>query len=326
VLRRSRATALTAALFACCALAASLTFAAASPAAAKSVHLNAEQQRAARHELTAAKAAGLGIVEGITEFLPISSTGHLLYAERLMHVGDKKATEDAADTYTIVIQLGAILAVVVLFWSRIVEIFQGLLGRSAQGRRLLVVLVLAFLPAAIFGLALETKIKDHLLEPGPVAGAWLVGGLAILLIGSRLHRSGALQGKPMEAITNRDALIIGFAQALALWPGTSRSLVTILAALVLGLSLTAAVEFSFILGLLTLGAATLKDLASNGKQLTDVYGVMNPAIGFVVAFVFAVVAIKWMITYLERHGLDVFGWYRVLVGIVAVALIVTSTV
>ncbi len=311
---------------ACCACMIALVLGPATAAGAKSVHLSPAQKRAASHELTATKAAALGVVEGITEFLPISSTGHLLYAERLMHVGDKKSTKDAADTYTIVIQLGAILAVVVLFWSRIVEIFQGLLGRSEEGRRLLVVLIIAFIPAAVFGLLLETKIKEHLLEPWPVAGAWLVGGAAILVIGARLHRRGATAGHAIEAITNRDALIIGFAQALALWPGTSRSFVTILAALILGYSLIAAVEFSFILGLVTLGAATLKDLASNGKQLTDVYGVVNPAIGFVVAFVFAAVAIKWMITYLQRHSFDIFGWYRLVVGVAAVGLILAGTV
>ncbi|HEY3831855.1 MAG TPA: undecaprenyl-diphosphate phosphatase [Acidimicrobiia bacterium] len=299
---------------------------AAPAASASTVHLTPAQTRAARHELTATKATVLGIVEGVTEFLPISSTGHLLYAERLMHVGDKPTTKDAADTYTIVIQLGAILAVIVVFWGRIVEIFQGLLGRSAEGRRLLMVLLIAFLPAAIIGFAFEDKIKDHLLDPGPVAAAWLVGGLAIFAIGTRLHRRGATSGKPLEAITNRDALIIGFAQALALWPGTSRSLVTILAALLLDMSLVAAVEFSFILGLLTLGAATLKDLATNGKQLTDVYGTLNPTIGFVVAFVFALIAIKWMITYLQRHGLEVFGWYRIIVAAAGIGLIVAGTV
>ena len=169
---------------------------AAPAASASTVHLTPAEKHDARHELTAAKAAVLGVVEGITEFLPISSTGHLLYAERLMDVGNKKTTKDAADTYTIVIQLGAILAVIVLFWGRIVEIFQGLLGRSAEGRRLLVVLLLAFLPAAVIGLALEKKIKDHLLEPWPVIVAWLVGGIAIFVIGKRLHQDSSRSGKP----------------------------------------------------------------------------------------------------------------------------------
>jgi undecaprenyl-diphosphatase len=303
-----------------------MLLAVAQPAGASSVNLTPAEKRAARHELTAAKATVLGVVEGITEFLPISSTGHLLYAERLMDIGKNSKTKDAADTYAIIIQLGAILAVVVLFWGRIVEILKGLIGRSAEGRRLLVVLIIAFLPAAVIGLALEKKIKDHLLEPWPVAIAWLVGGIAILAIGKSLHQDSSRSGKGIEAITNRDALVIGFVQALALIPGTSRSLVTILAAVLLGYSLVAAVEFSFILGLLTLGAATVKDLATNGKQLTDVYGVANPLIGFVVAFVFAVIAIKWMVGYLQKHSFDLFGWYRIGLFAVAVVLIATGAV
>ncbi len=309
---------------ACCACA--LTFAMAGPAGAKTVTLTKAEKAAAKHELTASKATVLGVVEGLTEFLPVSSTGHLLVAERLMHVGDKTATKDAADTYTIVIQAGAILAILVLFRKRIGEIIAGLFGRSVVGRRLLIVLVLAFIPAAVIGLAAESKIKEHLLKPWPVVGAWLVGAAAIFLIGSRLHHAGQSSGRGIADITNRDALIIGFAQALALWPGTSRSLVTILAALLVGLSLAAAVEFSFILGLLTLGAATAKDVVSNGKQLTDVYGVVNPAIGFVIAFIAAIIAVRWMLVYLQRHDLKVFAWYRLAAGVATIALIASSKI
>lgn len=243
-----------------------------------------------------------------------------------MHIGQHKATKDAADTYLIVIQAGAILAVLVLYWRRIVEIFQGLLGRSAEGRRLLVALMIAFIPAAVVGIAGEKGIKDHLLKPIPVAIAWIAGAIAIFAVGARLHRDAVTTGRGIETITTRDALIIGGAQVLALWPGTSRSLVTILAALLVGLTLPAAVEFSFLLGLLTLGAATVYDGAKHGKELVDTYGVANPLLGFVVAFVAAIVAVRWMVTYLSRHDLKVFAWYRLLAAAVTIVLVIAGTI
>jgi undecaprenyl-diphosphatase len=282
--------------------------------------------RAARHELTAGKAAVLGVVEGLTEYLPVSSTGHLEIAERLLDIGTTKKTKDAADTYTIVIQAGAILAVLVLFWGRIVKIVQGLFGRSEDGRRLLIALAVAFVPAAIVGIVGEKAIKSHLLKPVPIAAAWVVGAIAILVVGARLHRSAATGGRRLEELTTQDALIIGAAQVLALWPGTSRSLVTILAALVIGLSLSAAVEFSFLLGLLTLGAATFYDGAKHGKELVDTYGVANPLLGFVIAFVAALVAVRWMVTYLQRHDLTVFAWYRIAAAAVVVILLAAGTI
>ncbi len=277
-------------------------------------------------ELTAVKAAVLGVVEGVTEFLPISSSGHLLIAERLMNIGDKPATKKAADTYTIVIQAGAILAVLVLFWRRVIDVLKGVIGKSAEGRKLFVALILSFLPAAAIGIAGESGIKKHLLEPIPVAIAWIVGALAILVVGSKLHERGKTIGRNITDITARDAIIIGFAQALALWPGTSRSLVTILGALALGISLSAAVEYSFLLGLMTLGAATAKDVVSDGQHLIDTYGATNPLIGFVVAFVAAVIAVRWMVGYLQQHDLKVFAWYRLAAATAAIALVAAGTI
>lgn len=281
---------------------------------------------AARDELTAGKAVVLGVVEGVTEYLPISSTGHLLVTQRLLDVGTTDATKEAADTYAIVIQAGAILAVLVLYWRRVLELFSGLVGKSAEGRRILVAIVIAFVPSAAVGFIGDKTIKEHLLEPVPVAIAWIAGAIAILAIGSRLHARGALHGRALGAITTRDAVVVGVAQVLALWPGTSRSLVTILAALVVGLDLAAAVEFSFLLGLLTLSAATAYDLVKHGSELFDTYGVVNPVIGFVVAFVSAVIAVKWMVTYLQRHDLSVFAWYRLIAAAATIALVIAGTI
>ena len=273
-------------------------------------------------ELTAGKAAVLGLVEGITEYLPVSSTGHLLVTARLLDVGVTEETEAAADSYAIAIQAGAILAVLLLYFGRIRSMVVGMAGRDEEGRQVLVGLVLAFVPAAVVGVAVGDVIKDVLLEPWAVAVAWAVGGIAILTLGVRLERK--VGGTALEAISTRQALLIGLAQCLALWPGTSRSLVTILAALAVGLSLAAAVEFSFLLGLATLGAATAYEALRNGGELVETFGWVNPLIGLVVAFVSAAVAVRWMVSYLQRHSLAIFGWYRIGAGIVVAALLATG--
>jgi undecaprenyl-diphosphatase len=273
-------------------------------------------------DLTPAKAAVLGLVEGVTEYLPISSTGHLLVSQRLMDIGTTDETKDAADAYAIAIQSGAILAVLLLYWRRLWSMARGLFGRDADGRRVLVALVLSVLPAAAVALAFERPIKDNLLEVGPVIAAWIVGGLVILLVAPRL--TGSTSDTRLEQITPRQALIIGLVQCLSLWPGTSRSLVTILAALAVGLSLAAAVEFSFLLGFVTLGAATLFEIATDGSTMVDAYGLLDPMIGLVFAFVSAAIAIKWMVGYLQRHSLAIFGWYRLGIAAVAIALLATG--
>jgi undecaprenyl-diphosphatase len=265
----------------------------------------------------------LGVVEGITEFLPISSTGHLIVTEDLINVGQRRATEDAAETYTITIQAGAILAVLVIYWNRVSAMARGLVGRDMTGRQLLIAIVVAFVPAALVAVVFEQPIKDRLFGVGPVIVAWMIGGIAILVF-ARLFRERTHGGRMLEALTLRDALIIGLAQCLALWPGTSRSLVTILAALALGYSLAGAVEFSFLLGVVTLGAATTYDALKNGQHMFDTYGVLDPAIGFVVAFVAAFLAVRWMIGYLNRHGIAIFGWYRIVVGAIALVLVATG--
>ncbi|MEZ5141660.1 MAG: undecaprenyl-diphosphate phosphatase [Acidimicrobiales bacterium] len=293
----------------------------ASAVTGRSTTIDPAEQAAARNELNPVKVVVLGVIEGFTEFLPISSTGHLLVAERLLGVGATDATKEAADTYAIVIQGGAILAVLVLYWRRVLEVLQGLVGRSDEGRRLLFALVVAFLPAAVVGLLLEKKIKDVLFGPWPIIAAWVVGGAVILWVSTKGWERKERVAPGLESITLPQALIIGLAQVLALWPGTSRSLVTIVAAVLVGLSLAAAVEFSFLLGLVTLGAATALDMVKSGGTLFDTYGVANPVLGFLAAFVAAVVAVKFLVAYLQRHSLAVFGWYRFAVAAVAIGLI-----
>jgi undecaprenyl-diphosphatase len=269
--------------------------------------------------LTAPKAMLLGAVEGITEFLPVSSTGHLLVTQRLIGLGTG-AGKAAADTYAIAIQIGAILAVVALYWSRLLQMLRGLLGRDADGRALLIRLLVAFAPAAVIGFVLGDTIKENLFGPWPIVIAWAVGGV-FLLWWKPVPGTTELLG-----LTNRHALIIGFTQVLALWPGVSRSLSTIVAALLVGLTMAAAVEFGFLLGLMTLSAATVLDLAKDGQTLVDEYGVRMPLLGTLVAFVTAAIAAKWFVTYLRRHPLTIFGWYRLAAAATTIVLLATNTI
>lgn len=275
--------------------------------------------------LTTAKAVVLGVVEGVTEYLPVSSTGHLLITERILDVGQTPAEKSATDTYTVVIQIGAILAVLGIFWNRFVLMFKGVTGQSAEGRSLLLSLIVAFIPAAIIGKVLGDPIKEHLLRPGPVVVAWIVGGIAILVFVANQARL-RVKVDNLAAIPLPTALGIGLAQVVALWPGTSRSFVTILGAMLLGCSLPVAVEFSFLLGFITLSAATALELLQNGQTMIDHFGVMNPLIGVVVAGIAAFASVRWMVTYLERHPLTIFGWYRIGIGAVVAVLLFTKTI
>lgn len=264
----------------------------------------------------------LGLVEGLTEYLPVSSTGHLLLAQRLMGI----ESSTASDAFAICIQAGAILAVLGLYRGRVGQMTLGLLGRDETGRRLLFNLVAAFVPAAVLGLLLEKPIKKYLFggdEWGlwPVVAAWLVGGLAILAVSFARRRRGAspTTGLSLDNLTMRMALIVGVAQCLAMWPGVSRSLITIVGGVLVGLSLPAAVELSFLLGVITLTAATAYDALKHGPEMLATYGTVPLLIGFGAAWLSALLAVQWMVGYLKSHGMEIFGWYRVLLAIAVAA-------
>lgn len=285
---------------------------------------SATDSTVAKNQMTTWKAMVLGAVEGITEYLPISSTGHLIVTQRVLGIGDTPETKDAADSYAIAIQFGAILAVLVLYRKRIQSLLRGLFGKDAEGRNLLLSLVLAFLPAVVIGVAIEKPIKSNLLNVGPIIGAWIVGGLLLLYLAPKIKPDRV--GFAITAITPKHALIIGGAQVLAMWPGTSRSLVTILAALAVGTTLAAAVEFSFLLGLMTLGAATLFETAKDGSAVVDAYGWFTPLVGLVFAFIFAALAVKWMVTWLQTRSLAIFGWERLTVAAISIGLLAAGTI
>ena len=276
--------------------------------------------------LTTPKAVVLGVVEGLTEFVPVSSTGHLMVAERAMNIGQHPSDKTPADAYAVVIQIGAILAVAVIYRRRIGQILLGLIGRDDEGRHVGLTLGVALLPAVVLGAALDNTIKAHLFGAWPVVLAWVVGGVAILAVHRRPRFSPGFGGRLITEVTYRDALIIGLAQCIAMWPGVSRSLVALLAALAVGLEMASAIEFAFLLGLITLGAATVFELAKDGSSVVDAYGLFNPIVGVVVSFLAGWAAVKWMLDYLRKHDLAIFGWYRISLAAIVGALLVAGVI
>ncbi|NLX56712.1 MAG: undecaprenyl-diphosphate phosphatase [Planctomycetaceae bacterium] len=263
----------------------------------------------------------LGIVEGITEYLPVSSTGHLLLTAHVLGLTGSESAKEAADAYAVIIQLGAILAVLGLYWRRSKQMALGLLGRDPAGLRLVTMLLTAFLPAALVGLAFEKAIKHYLFGPWPIVVGWLVGGVVILFVPRRWGADGTAKLRSIEQLDWHHALIVGLFQVTAMWPGVSRSLATILGGLIAGLSLPAAVEFSFLLGLITLCAATGFELVKEGTQVASAYGVILPLFGIASSFVAAWVSVKWLVGYLQRHGLVMFGYYRIALALVTAWLL-----
>lgn len=268
----------------------------------------------------------LGIIEGLTEYLPVSSTGHLILTQRLLGI----ASSDAANAYVICIQLGAIAAVLGIYARRVLQMSRGLLyplrlvkTDDAPGRALAINILIAFLPAAVAGLLFDDWIDSYLFGLWPIVVAWFLGGLVILLVAWRQGWSDDQRGG-LERLTPLMALLIGAIQCAALWPGTSRSLVTILGGLAVGLSLSAAVEFSFLLGVLTLSAATAYKLADAGPIMYETYGLVTPLLGALAAAVSAAAAVAWMVTYLRRHGMALFGYYRVALASLVAALLLAG--
>lgn len=282
--------------------------------------------------LNLGQAAVLGVVEGLTEYLPVSSTGHLLLAERVLGIGtdpslsveQRGQIKEASNAYTICIQIGAIIAVLGLYFRRVKQMVLGLMGRDSEGRKLLINVVAGFLPAAVIGLLFNKLIKSYLFGPWPVVVAWFVGGVAILAVSRWNQQRGEVssqRGRSILELTWQMALLIGLIQCIAMWPGVSRSLVTIVGGMLVGLSLSAAVEFSFLLGLITLSAATAYDALKHGELMLQTFDGMSLLVGVVFAFIAALVSVKWMVGYLNRHGLAIFGYYRVVLALVVGAFL-----
>jgi len=253
------------------------------------------------------KAFILGVVEGLTEFLPVSSTGHLILTGEILDFND-----DKGKLFLIVIQAAAILAVVWEYRARLTGVLAGLCKRDPAAIRFIINLTIAFLPLAILGLLFGKAIKDHLFNAVTVATTFILGGIIILWAERRQHVVRVQEVEDMSAL---DALKLGIAQAFALVPGTSRSGATIIGGLLFGLSRKAATEFSFFLAIPTLILATIYQLYKERALLSaDDIGMW--AVGFVASFISAFLCVRWLLRYISTHDFSIFAWYRIAFGIV----------
>ena len=253
------------------------------------------------------KALFLGLIEGLTEFLPISSTGHLILFGHLIDF-----QSDSGRAFEVIIQLGAILAVCWLYRQKIVDLLKGFFSGDMHARRFAVNVFLAFLPAVVIGVFAVDFIKQVLFSPLVVACALIIGGLIIFAVEAKEFKP-----KTVEAtdITFKQAILVGFAQCLAMIPGTSRSGATIIGGMLSGLSRKAATEFSFFLAMPTMLGAATYDLIRNASVLSS-DNMMNIAAGFAAAFIAALLVVKALVKFVEKHTLRVFAWYRVILGVI----------
>jgi undecaprenyl-diphosphatase len=255
----------------------------------------------------------MGLVEGFTEFLPISSTGHLILAGSLLNfVGEK------VKVFEIVIQAGAIVAVMWEYRVKIASVLSGMFG-DRKSQRFLINLLIGFLPAAVLGLLFNKAIKAKLFAPIPVATAFIVGGLVILWVEKRAKANpAAVRVHHVDDMSPLDALKVGCAQALALIPGTSRSGATIIGGMMFGLSRKAATEFSFFLAIPLLLSATVYSLYKE-RALLSAADLPTFGIGMLAAFVSAFLCVRWLLRYISSHDFTIFAWYRIVFGLVVIA-------
>lgn len=260
------------------------------------------------------KAIIMGMVEGITEFLPISSTGHLILADALLNFW----TKDKADLFIVVIQLGAILAVIYLYWGRLWRALMGLItGKDPERknpRQLGISLIISTIPIMLLGLMFDKALKAALFNPTVVAISLIVGGL-IIFWAERQQHNHTVKYAEAEDIDFKTATIIGLIQCLALIPGTSRSGSTIIGSLFLGVSRKASAEYSFFLGIPVLVGAGLLDIAKNHQILTTSEDWTIMVVGIVVSFIFAMIFIKWLVNWVSTRDFTIFAWWRIVVGV-----------
>jgi len=264
-----------------------------------------------------AKAAAMGVVEGLTEFLPISSTGHLILAGALLGFDD-----DKAKVFDIAIQTGAIFAVILVYWEKIRSTAKAF-RYQVEAQRFVLNVFIGFLPAVVLGLLFGKLIKEHLFTPWVVATTFIVGGFIILWAEKRPPSSVRIRA--VEDMRGRDALWVGLVQCLAMIPGTSRSGATIIGGMLLGLSRKAATDFSFFLAIPTLIGAGVYSLYKE-RALLSVEDIPMFATGLVVSFISAWICVRWLLKYIASHSFEIFAWYRIVFGIVVLATAWTGLV
>lgn len=298
-------------------------------------------------ELSLTDAIILGVVEGVTEFLPVSSTGHLVIASRVLGLESEQPLSDAqglplwyrkpspkypegvpltvklaTDTYLVVIQIGAIAAVALLYWAQFMAMLRGLLGRDPEGLRLLVCVIVAFIPAAGLGLILSDWIERNLFSIKAVIVAQVAGAF-LMFFAEWWRRKNPPMPKPATVPLSSEislgrAATIGVLQCAALWPGTSRSMMTIVGGYFVGLDPRRSAEFSFLLGFVTLSAASVYKGYKSGAAMIQVFGWSNIVIGGVFAAITAFAFVKLLVHMLNRHGLAIFAWYRLALAAVLI--------
>lgn len=253
------------------------------------------------------KAAIMGVVEGLTEFLPISSTGHLILAGALLGFDDEKAK-----VFDIAIQTGAIFAVILVYWQKIRDTVRAL-PTERQAQRFVLNVLIAFVPAVVLGLLLGKAIKAHLFTPAVVASAFIAGGLIILWVERRPQSEARIHD--VDAMTPWDALKVGLVQCLAMIPGTSRSGATIIGGMMLGLSRRAATDFSFYLAIPTLIGAGAYSLYKD-RALLSLQDLPMFTVGLVFSFASAWLCVRWLLRYISTHSFVPFAWYRIAFGVI----------
>lgn len=258
------------------------------------------------------KAAIMGIVEGLTEFLPISSTGHLILAGSLLDVSTTMG-KDLMQVFDIAIQTGAILAIVIVYWQRLMDTLKGL-GSEARAQRFAINVLVGFAPAAVLGVLLGKAIKAHLFTPHVVAATFILGGLIILLAERRARQQTQARVATVDDMTALDALKVGLLQCLALVPGTSRSGASIIGGMFMGLSRQAATEYSFFLGIPTLIGAGAYSLYKS-RDLLSMADVPVFGVGLLFSFLSAWLCVRWLLRYVSTHSFVPFAWYRIAFGL-----------
>lgn len=296
----------------------------------------------AKNDISYSDSVVLGLVEGLTEYLPVSSTGHLILANSFLGLDDEEPLVDAngdailnknfepltlkaaADAYAIVIQLGAIFAVAIIYWESLLKMLFGLIGKNPEGLRLLRNLIAAFLPAAIVGLFAYDFIERVLFGVVPVIAALFFGAVLMVVVQRRFDKANAFACTRFTKLSDmkvRSALLVGILQCVAMWPGTSRSMMTIIGGYAAGLKPADSAKFSFLLGLITLSAASLFKIVKDGAAVLRAISVGPLCLGMFVAFVAAAVSVKWFVGFLTRRGLVPFAYYRILLAALLAGLL-----
>ncbi|MBN2068126.1 MAG: undecaprenyl-diphosphate phosphatase [Opitutales bacterium] len=303
------------------------------------VPLHCQEETSPRETLNHTDAIILGAVEGATEYLPVSSTGHLILTNRLLGLDSEEplsnkegatltndegapiTLKSASDSYSIIIQIGAILAVLIIYRESIKKILLGLLGKNKEGQLLGRNLIIAFFPAAALGPVLDDTIERLLFGTTPVAIALIAGsGLIFFIERYRKNTEHSATGPELHELSIKQCLIIGLLQCVAMCPGTSRSLMTISGGILIGLNSKKAAEFSFLLGLITLTAAAGYKMVFSGREMFQVLTPGPVVLGILIAWITAAISVKWLVNYLTKHGLALFAWYRVALAILIFAI------